>query len=96
MARPPSPASRARGPGPGTAEGGAVLYSLLTVLEVKAANPGADVLFVIGADAFSEIASWHRYRELLEACDFLLLPRRNPGRNRFPAESFLNRRKNRC
>ncbi len=52
-------------------------YSLLTVREVLAANPGADVLFLAGADAFSEIATWHRYAELLEACDFLLLPR--PG-----------------
>ena len=52
-------------------------YSLLTVRELLAANPGADVLFLAGADAFSEIASWHRYAELLEACDFLLLPR--PG-----------------
>jgi len=52
-------------------------YSLLTVLEVLAGNPGAGVLFLVGADAFSEIPTWHRYEELLSACDFLLLPR--PG-----------------
>jgi nicotinate-nucleotide adenylyltransferase len=52
-------------------------YSLVTVREVSEGNPGADLLFLIGADAFAEIATWHRYRDLLAACDFLLLPR--PG-----------------
>jgi nicotinate-nucleotide adenylyltransferase len=59
-------------------------YSLLTVREVQDANPGSDLLFIVGADAFSEIATWHRYGELLGACDFLLLPR--PGTP--PEESF--------
>jgi nicotinate-nucleotide adenylyltransferase len=59
-------------------------YSLLTVREVLAANPGAEVLFLVGADAFREIATWHRYAELLGACDFLLLPR--PGT--LPESSF--------
>ncbi|MGE5283809.1 MAG: nicotinate-nucleotide adenylyltransferase [Actinomycetota bacterium] len=52
-------------------------YSLVTVREVSEGNPGAELLFLIGADAFAEIATWHRYGELLAACDFLLLPR--PG-----------------
>jgi len=72
-------------------------YSLLTVLEVKEAHPGADVLFVIGADAFSEIATWHRYEELLAACDFLLLPR--PGTSpetAFPPGVLLEPEGNRC
>ncbi|MGE5247654.1 MAG: nicotinate (nicotinamide) nucleotide adenylyltransferase [Verrucomicrobiota bacterium] len=50
-------------------------YTLLTVREVRAANAGADVLLLIGADAFFEIATWYRYEELLAECDFLLLPR---------------------
>ncbi len=72
-------------------------YSLLTVLEVKEASPGAEVLFVIGADAFSEIATWHRYGELLDACDFLLLPR--PGTSpeaAFPPGVLLEPDGNRC
>jgi len=52
-------------------------YSLLTIAEISEGNPGADLLFLIGADAFAEIGSWHRYRDLLATCDFLLLPR--PG-----------------
>lgn len=72
-------------------------YSLLTVLEVKEANPGAEVLFVIGTDAFSEITTWHRYRELLDACDFLLLPRPGtPRETAFPPGVLLVPEGNRC
>lgn len=72
-------------------------YSLLTVREVQEANPGAKVLFLVGADAFSEIATWHRFEELLDACDFLLLPR--PGTSpvsAFPSGVRLELEGNRC
>lgn len=52
-------------------------YTLLTVREFEAAHPGKDILFVMGADSFSEIGSWYRCDELLAACDFVVLPR--PG-----------------
>ena len=72
-------------------------YSFLTVMEIKDAFPGSNILFLIGADAFSEITSWHRYKELLEACDFLLLPRtRAPHETSFPSEVRLEPEKNRC
>jgi nicotinate-nucleotide adenylyltransferase len=72
-------------------------YSLQTVLEVKEAHPGSEVLFLIGTDAFSEIGSWHRYRELLEACDFLLLPRPGtPPEAAFPPGVRLEPEGNRC
>jgi nicotinate-nucleotide adenylyltransferase len=61
-------------------------YSLLTVREILAANPGVGVLFLVGADAFQEIPAWHRWEELLAACDFLLLPRPGtPPEASFPA-----------
>ena len=72
-------------------------YSLLTVREVSQANPGADLLFLIGADAFAEIATWHRYRDLLAECDFLLLPR--PGiapEASFPPGILIEPEGNRC
>ncbi len=50
-------------------------YSLTTVREFRRAEPGVDWLFVMGADSFGEISTWHRYEELLDACDFVLLPR---------------------
>ena len=72
-------------------------YSLLTVREVSEGNPGADLLFLIGADAFAEITTWHRYRDLLAACDFLLLPR--PGiapEASFPPGILIEPEGNRC
>ncbi|MBI5420510.1 MAG: nicotinate (nicotinamide) nucleotide adenylyltransferase [Deltaproteobacteria bacterium] len=57
-------------------------YSLLTVLEFRRAEPSADLVFVVGADAFAEVSAWHRYEELLAACDFVLLPR--PGTDGVP------------
>ncbi len=58
-------------------------YSLTTVEEFRGAEPKVDWVFVMGADSFDEIATWHRYEELLAACDFVLLPR--PGTPRSPA-----------
>ena len=72
-------------------------YSLLTVREVSEGNPGADLLFLIGADAFAEITAWHRYPDLLAACDFLLLPR--PGiapEASFPPGIRIEPEGNRC
>lgn len=50
-------------------------YSLTTVKEFGREEPGVDWLFVMGTDSFREIASWHRYEDLLAACDIVLLPR---------------------
>jgi nicotinate-nucleotide adenylyltransferase len=58
-------------------------YSLTTVEEFRRAEPEVDWVFVMGADSFGEIATWHRYEELLAACDFVLLPR--PGTPLSPA-----------
>ena len=52
-------------------------YSLLTVAEFRRADPQAQILFLLGADSFSEVSMWYRYEELLSSCDFVLLPR--PG-----------------
>jgi nicotinate-nucleotide adenylyltransferase len=54
-------------------------YTLHTVREFQAAHPGAGILFVMGADSFAEIGSWHRCEELLAACDFVVLPRPGTG-----------------
>ena len=62
---------------------GGASYSLLTVMDFRRAEPSTEFLFMIGADAFAEIATWHRYEELLSACDFVLLPR--PGSDAEPA-----------
>jgi len=55
-------------------------YSLTTVREFCRAESGVDWAFVMGADSFGEISTWHRYEELLTACDFVLLPRHGTPR----------------
>ncbi|MBC7924886.1 MAG: nicotinate (nicotinamide) nucleotide adenylyltransferase [Bryobacteraceae bacterium] len=53
-------------------------YSILTILEVRQhLGPDARLLFLIGADAFSEIRTWHRWTEVVAAVEFIVVTR--PG-----------------
>lgn len=58
-------------------EGEARSYSILTIERLKAAHPGERVFFLIGADAFSEIETWHRWRDVVREVDFIVVSR--PG-----------------
>jgi nicotinate-nucleotide adenylyltransferase len=44
------------------------------------------IFFILGADAFAEIATWHRYPDVLDLAHFVVVSR--PG---FPAESMRER-----
>ncbi|MEN3339361.1 MAG: nicotinate-nucleotide adenylyltransferase [Acidobacteriota bacterium] len=48
--------------------------------------PALQLFFITGADAFAEIATWHRYPEVLELAHFVVVSR--PG---FPAETLRQR-----
>jgi nicotinate-nucleotide adenylyltransferase len=50
-------------------------YTIDTVERVRA--KGRNPYFIIGADAFAEIATWHRWQELLRLTDFIVVTR--PG-----------------
>jgi len=56
-------------------EGRQKSYSIHTIERVKAM--GGEVFFVIGADAFAEITSWHRWPDVIAAVDFIVVAR--PG-----------------
>lgn len=59
-------------------EGRQKSYSFDTIQRVRQTLAGGDQLyFLIGADAFAEIESWHRWREVLEAVEFIVVTR--PG-----------------
>jgi nicotinate-nucleotide adenylyltransferase len=58
-------------------EGQARSYSIDTIERVKTANPGDRIFFLIGADAFAEIRTWHRWEEVLSAVEFIVVSR--PG-----------------
>ena len=56
-------------------EGDKKSYSIDTIERVKA--EGGDVFFVIGADAFAEIGSWHRASDVIRSVEFIVVMR--PG-----------------
>ncbi len=56
----------------------AISYSIHTIERVKAvAGPEALVYFLIGADAFSEIETWHRWSDVVREVAFIVVTR--PG-----------------
>jgi nicotinate-nucleotide adenylyltransferase len=50
-------------------------YSIDTIERVRAS--GEEPYFIIGADAFAEIATWHRWQELVRITEFIVVTR--PG-----------------
>jgi len=59
-------------------EGTARSYSIDTIEKVRARlAPGDELFFLIGADAFSEIRTWHRWPEVARGVRFLVVSR--PG-----------------
>jgi nicotinate-nucleotide adenylyltransferase len=56
-------------------ESSAFSYSIHTIEKLRAAGIGP-LAFLIGADAFAEIRTWHRWREVVEAVEFIVVTRR--------------------
>jgi nicotinate-nucleotide adenylyltransferase len=56
-------------------EGAEKSYSIYTIEKVRAL--GEQPYFIIGADAFAEIASWYRWQDLIRLTDFIVVTR--PG-----------------
>lgn len=52
-------------------------YSIDTIKRAKALYSGVELFFLIGADAFHEIETWHRWPEVIAAVDFIVVTR--PG-----------------
>lgn len=53
-------------------------YSIETVERLRAQlAPEDKIFFLIGADAFAEITTWHRWQDLIRAVDFIVVTR--PG-----------------
>jgi nicotinate-nucleotide adenylyltransferase len=61
-------------------EGREKSYSIHTIERVKAlagADAPGELFFIIGSDAFAEIKSWHRWRDVIAAVEFIVVGR--PG-----------------
>jgi nicotinate-nucleotide adenylyltransferase len=60
-------------------EGAENSYSIGTIERVHALPGGSEELFfLIGADAFAEIGTWHRWRDVIASVEFIVVSR--PGR----------------
>ena len=60
-------------------EGTTNSYSIETIERVHALLGGSEQLFfLIGADAFAEIGTWHRWRDVIASVEFIVVSR--PGR----------------
>jgi nicotinate-nucleotide adenylyltransferase len=66
-------------------EGGGSSYSIQTIKRARAGlKPHDQLYFLIGADAFAEIRTWHRWREVISAVEFIVVSR--PGATFEPVE----------
>ena len=54
-----------------------VNYTVDTVRRFKREHRDDHIYFVLGADQFLEIPTWHNYEQLLDSCDFIIASR--PG-----------------
>jgi nicotinate-nucleotide adenylyltransferase len=52
-------------------------YSIDTIEKLKQLSPGDRLFFLIGADAFAEIQTWKRWRDVVSAVEFIVVSR--PG-----------------
>ena len=69
---------------------GGVSYSVDTLRELRQElGKDAVLCFVTGADAFTRLAEWHRWRELFELCHFIIAAR--PGHLLFKDDRALPR-----
>ena len=58
-------------------ERGGKSYSIETIKAFMARFPDDELFFIIGADSFLEIGTWHRYSEILGSCNLVVVER--PG-----------------
>jgi len=69
-------------------EAGGTSYSIFTLDKLRRRHPGAEIFFLLGVDAFLEIATWHEWRRVLERCRFIVMTR--PGRRLSAARGALD------
>jgi nicotinate-nucleotide adenylyltransferase len=60
-------------------------YTLDTVVELEAENPGAELFTLVGADILRELHRWHRVQEIASHARFAVLSRADAGPTSEPA-----------
>ena len=59
------------------AERGGKSYSIDTIRTFQERHPDDELFFIIRSDSFLEIGSWHRYAEIFDSCNLIVVER--PG-----------------
>ena len=54
-------------------------YTIDTIEDLRRLYPSTEFFFITGLDSFIEVQTWHRWRELLTLCNFVVISR--PGYN---------------
>ena len=52
-------------------------YSVDTLLQLRSERPEDELFFIVGADSFNDIATWHKYTEIFTLCNVVSVQR--PG-----------------
>jgi nicotinate-nucleotide adenylyltransferase len=65
-------------------------YSIHTLDRIKDSHPETEVFFILGIDAFIEIATWKDYEKVLDRCSFIVISR--PGYSLEEARKVLGGR----
>ncbi|MCC6197716.1 MAG: nicotinate-nucleotide adenylyltransferase [Burkholderiales bacterium] len=52
-------------------------YTVLTLEELRREHPDSPLLLLVGADAFHDLPTWHRWRDLFDLAHVVVVPR--PG-----------------
>ncbi|MFQ5329835.1 MAG: nicotinate-nucleotide adenylyltransferase [Thermodesulfobacteriota bacterium] len=56
---------------------GGASYSVETLREMADEEGGEEIHFIVGADSFNEITTWHKYKEIFTLANIIVVPR--PG-----------------
>ena len=71
-------------------EGAERSYSILTIERLKAAHGDDRFFFLIGADAFADLKTWHRWQDVAREVEFIVVSR--PGHQyAVPEEARVHR-----
>ncbi len=54
-------------------------YSLLSLEELRAENPSAPIMFLIGMDSFNTLDTWFKWQEIVKLCHIVVYQR--PGQH---------------
>jgi nicotinate-nucleotide adenylyltransferase len=50
-------------------------YTFDTVCDIRASSPDVEVFVIVGGDTAARVETWHRWRELAEMVDFVVIAR---------------------